>query len=98
MVKYNQVKDKIQNQELRGYTQTAFTEAIKSWATSNSADLDKIISVLEKETKAEAAAERAREAVLNMEKKEVEQKKRKINTSDKFKKYEVLYDVFCFIL
>ena len=84
----NQVKDKIQNQELRGYTQTAFTEAIKSWANSNAADLDKITNVLEKETKAEAAAEKAREAVLNMEKKEVEQKKRKVSTSDKFKDCE----------
>ena len=84
----NQVKDKIQNQELRGYTQTAFTEAIKSWASANAADLDKIISILVKETKAEAAAEKAREAVLNMEKKEVEQKKQKITTSDKFKDCE----------
>lgn len=84
----NQVKDKIQNQELRGYTQTAFTEAIKSWASTNTADLDKIISVLVKETKAEAAAEKAREAVLNMEKKETEQKKRKVSTSDKFKDCE----------
>ena len=84
----NQVKDKIQNQELRGYTQTAFTEAIKSWASTNTADLDKIISVLVKETKAEAAAEKAREAVINMEKKEVEQKKRKVSSSDKFKDCE----------
>ena len=84
----NQVKDKIQNQELRGYTQTAFTEAIKSWASTNTADLDKIISVLVKETKAEAAAEKAREAVLNMEKKETEQKKRKVSSSDKFKDCE----------
>jgi len=84
----NQVKDKIQNQELRGYTQTAFTEAIKTWASSNTTDLNKIIDVLIKETKAEAAADRAREAVLNMEKKEIEQKKRKINTSDKFKDCE----------
>ena len=84
----NQVKDKIQNQELRGYTQTAFTEAIKSWAASNAADFDKIISMLVKEAKADAAAEKARNAVLNMEKKEQEQKKRKISSSDKFKDCE----------
>ena len=84
----NQVKDKIQNQELRGYTQTAFTEAIKNWAASNSGDLDKIISLLTKEAKADAAAEKARNAVLNMEKKEAEQKKRKITMPDKFKDCE----------
>ena len=84
----NQVKDKIQNQELRGYTQTAFTEAIKSWASTNVADLDKIISVLSKEAKADAAAEKARNAVLNMEKKETEQRKRKVTSSDKYKDCE----------
>lgn len=84
----NQVKDKIQNQELRGYTQTAFTEAIKNWASSNAADFDKIITILSKEAKADAAAEKTRNAVLNMEKKEQEQKKRKINSSDKFKDCE----------
>ena len=84
----NQVKDKIQNQELRGYTQTAFTEAIKNWATTNANDLDKIIMLLTKEAKADAAAEKARNAVLNMEKKEQEQKKRKITMPDKFKDCE----------
>ena len=84
----NQVKDKIQNQELRGYTQTAFTEAIKNWATANAGDLDKILSLLSKEAKADAAAEKARNAVLNMEKKEAEQKKQKITMPDKFKDCE----------
>ena len=84
----NQVKDKIQNQELRGYTQTAFTEAIKSWASSNAGDLDKIITLLTKEAKADAAAEKARNAVLNMDKKEAEQKKHKIAMPDKFKDCE----------
>ena len=84
----NQVKDKIQNQELRGYTQTIFTEAIKNWASANAADFDKITGMLQKEAKADEAAEKARNAVLNMEKKEQEQKKRKITSSDKFKDCE----------
>ena len=84
----NQVKDQIQNQELRGYTQTVFTEAIKDWAIKNQADLDKIINVLIKEKKADEASERARNAVLNMEKKESEHKKQKITSSDKFKDCE----------
>lgn len=84
----NQVKDKIQNQELRGYTQTVFTEAIKDWASKNREDFDKIIGVLTKEAKADAAAEKARNAILNMEKKETEQRKRKVTSSDKFKDCE----------
>ena len=84
----NQVKDKIQNTELRGYTQTVFTEAIKDWASKNRDDLDKIIGVLTKEAKADAAAEKARNAILSMEKKESEQRKRKITSSDKFKDCE----------
>ena len=84
----NQVKDQIQNQELRGYTQTVFTEAIKDWATKNQADLDKIINLLIRDKRAEAAAEKARLGVLNFEKKETEHKKQKITSSDKFKDCE----------
>lgn len=84
----NQVKDKIQNQELRGYTQTVFTEAIKDWIVKNRGDFDKIIALLTRDKKAEAAADKARNAVLNFEKKEVEQKKQKITSSDKFKDCE----------
>ena len=84
----NQVKDKIQNQELRGYTQTVFTEAIKDWIIKNREDFEKIINLLIRDKKAEAAADKARNAVLNFEKKEVEQKKQKITSSDKFKDCE----------
>ena len=84
----NQVKDKIQNQELRGYTQTAFTEAIKDWIVKNPTDFNKIINLLLTDKKAEAAAEKARQGVLNFEKKETEHKKQKITSSDKFKDCE----------
>ena len=84
----NQVKDKIQNQELRGYTQTTFTEAIKDWITKNQNDFNKIINILITDKKAEAAAEKARQGVLNFEKKETEHKKQKITSSDKFKDCE----------
>ena len=84
----NQVKDKIQNQELRGQTQTVFTEAIKDWIIKNREDFDKIISLLIRDKKAEAAAEKARLGVLNFDKKEAEHKKQKITSSDKFKDCE----------
>ena len=84
----NQVKDKIQNQELRGLTQTVFTEAIKDWIVKNREDFEKIIGLLVRDKKAEAAAEKARQGVLNFEKKETEHKKQKITSSDKFKDCE----------
>lgn len=64
----NQIKDKIQNVELRGYTQTVFTEAIKDFILKNRNDFDTIISILEKDQKAEEAAQKAREAFLAYEK------------------------------
>lgn len=79
----NQVKDKIQNTELRGYTQTVFTEAIKDWATNNRDDLDRILTVLSKEAKADEAAERARNAILNHEKEMATAAKKKVIDSDK---------------
>ena len=63
----NQVKDKIQNMELRGYTQSVFTEAIKDWATKNPNDFNKIIGMLAQETKIIAAEEKVRQAILNNE-------------------------------
>lgn len=84
----NQTKSKVNNTSLRTLASTAFTNALKDMNTSYPSEFNTIVEMLTKIEKAEAAAERAREAVLNMEKKEVEQKKRKINTSDKFKDCE----------
>lgn len=84
----NQTKSKINNASLRTLASTAFTNALKDMNAMYPSEFNTIVEMLTKIEKAEAAAERAREAVLNMEKKEVEQKKRKINTSDKFKDCE----------
>ena len=51
-------------------------------------EFNAIAEMLKKIEKAEAAADKARNAVLNFEKKEVEQKKQKITSSDKFKDCE----------
>ena len=75
----NQIKDRIQNSELKGYTQTVFTEAIKNWAIKNKEDFDNIISILTKEQKADEAAERARNAILNHEKEISEASKKKMS-------------------
>ena len=81
----NQVKNKIQNPELRGYTQTVFTEAIKEFATKHRDEFDKIIEILSKEKRAEAAAEKARQAILNHEKEQKENEKKKLLNYDKLR-------------
>ena len=84
----NQTKSKINNASLRTLASNAFSGALKDMNTNYPSEFSAIVEMLSKIEKAEAAAERAREAVMNMEKKEIEQKKRKINTSDKFKDCE----------
>ena len=81
----NQVKDKIQNAELKGYTQTTFTEAIKEFASKCSEDFNKIVGLLDKQQKAERAAERARDAILNHEKEAVAATKKKIVSTNKLR-------------
>lgn len=84
----NQAKTALANPEARTATSTAITEALKQFASEHTIEFNSVIAMLEKLEKADEAAERARNAVLNMEKKEVEQKKRKVSTSDKFKDCE----------
>ena len=84
----NQTKSKVNNASLRTLASTAFTNALKDMNQQYPSEFNAIVDMLTKIEKAEAAATRAREAVLNMEKKEQEQKKRKINSSDKFKDCE----------
>ena len=84
----NQTKSKINNASLRTLASTAFTNALKEMNTTLSSEFNIIVEMLTKMEKAEAAASKAREAVLNMEKKETEQRKRKVTSSDKFKDCE----------
>ena len=84
----NQAKTALANPEARTATSTAITEALKQFASEHTIEFNSVIAMLEKLEKADEAAERARNAVLNMEKKEVEQKKRKVSSSDKFKDCE----------
>lgn len=86
----NQIKNKIQNPELRGYTQTVFSEAIKDFVYKNKNEFEKIVEVLTKEKKAEAAAERARRQVLEATKDIEKNQKKKVFSSDKLKDSEFL--------
>ena len=84
----NQTKTKINNPSLRSLATTAFTAALKDMNVKYNSEFNTIVEMLKKIEKAEAAAEKARNAVLNMEKKESEHKKQKITSSDKFKDCE----------
>lgn len=84
----NQTKSKVNNASLRTLATTAFTNALKDMNTQYPSEFNAIVDMLTKIEKAEVAASRAREAVLNMEKKETEQRKRKITSSDKYKDCE----------
>ena len=84
----NQAKTALANPEARSATSTAISEALKQFAVEHRSELDAVIATIERLEKADAAAEKARNAILNMEKKETEQRKRKVTSSDKFKDCE----------
>ena len=84
----NQAKTALANKEAATATSAAITEALKQFSIQRSNDFNMVVTMLEKIEKAEAAADKARNAVLNFEKKESEQKKQKITSSDKFKDCE----------
>ena len=84
----NQTKSKVNNTSLRTLATTAFANALKDMNSQYPSEFNAIVDMLTKIEKAEVAASRAREAVLNMEKKETEQRKRKVTSSDKYKDCE----------
>ena len=84
----NQTKSKINNSSLRTLASNAFTNALKEMNVKYASEFSTIVELLRKIEKAEAAAEKARNAVLNHERKELEQKKKKIAMPDKFKDCE----------
>lgn len=84
----NQAKTALANPEARTATSTAITAALKEYSVKYRENFEKIIAILSKEQKADEAAERAREAILNHEKKEQSARKKKIMMPEKFKDCE----------
>lgn len=84
----NQTKSKINNASLRTLASNAFTNALKEMKSQFSSEFKAVVDLLTKVDKAEKAAEKARDAILNHERKELEQKKKKIAMPDKFKDCE----------
>ena len=84
----NQAKTALANPEARTATSTAISEALKQFASEHNSEFNAVVATIERLEKADEAAERARNAILSMEKKETEQRKRKVTSSDKFKDCE----------
>lgn len=86
----NQTKTKVNNGELRGLCQRATTQMLEEFEYRHGDEFQKILELLTKELKAEAAAERARKQVLEAAKDVEKNQKKKVFASDKLKDAEFL--------
>lgn len=86
----NQQKSSLANPEARSATSTAISNALKEFATRRKPDFDKVLELLGRLAKAEAAAERARKKVLEATKEIEKNQKKKVFASDKLKDAEFL--------
>ena len=86
----NQAKTALANKEAGTATSTAISSCLRDFYARRRGDFDKVIEILTKIAKAEAAAERARVQVLNATKDIEKNQKRKVFASDKLKDAEFL--------
>ena len=86
----NQQKTALANPEARTATSTAISNALKEFQIKRKEDFDKVVELLNKIAKAEAAAERARKQVLDATKDIEKNQKKKVFASDKLKDAEFL--------
>lgn len=86
----NQTKTKINNPELRQLVDKAFSDYFKIYVKQYSQDADNIKDFLSKEEKAEAAADRARNAVINAQAKIANSRNKKTVMPEKLKDAEFL--------
>lgn len=84
----NQTKSKINNANLRTLASNAFSTALKEMEQKYPNDFKILVELMTKIAKADAAAEKARDAILNHEKKEAAAKRKKVLLPDKFKDCE----------
>lgn len=85
-----QTKSKITNPELRGLCQRATTQMLEDFERRHKDEFEKVLELLTKEMKAEAAAEKARRQVLEAAKDVEKNQKKKVFASDKLKDAEYL--------
>ena len=86
----NQQKTALANPEARTATSAAITNALKDFYIKRRADFDQVVELLKKVARAEAAAEKARQQVLNASKEIEKNQKKKVFASDKLKDAEFL--------
>ena len=86
----NQTKTKVNNPELRGLCQRATTQMLEEFEYRHGDEFQRILDLLTKELKAEAAAERARKQVLEAAKDVEKNQKKKVFASEKLKDAEFL--------
>lgn len=81
----NQTKTKVNTPELRGLCQRATTQMLEDFERKHFDEFQKILDLLLKEVKADVAAERARQAILNHEKEQKANEKKKLLNYDKLR-------------
>ena len=86
----NQTKSKINNTNLRTLASNAFSDALKQMKLKYSNEFDDIVEMMKKIERAEKAAEKARQQILNAVKDVEKNQKRKVFASDKLKDAEFL--------
>ena len=86
----NQTKTKVNTPELRGFCQKATTKMLENYERRNKEEFDKILDLLLKEVRAEAAAEKARMQILEASKDIEKNQRKKVFASDKLKDAEFL--------
>lgn len=86
----NQQKTALANPEARTATSTAINNALKDFYIKRRADFDQVVELLRKVARAEAAAEKARQQILNASKEIEKNQKKKVFASDKLKDAEFL--------
>ena len=84
-----QTKSKITNPELRGLCQRATTQMLEDFERKHKDEFEKILELLTRELKADAAAERARRQVLETEKEINNEKKKRAILADKLKDCQI---------
>lgn len=86
----DQRKSQINNPNLRGLTDQAISNSLRDFHASDPNGFDKLAQMFAKVEKAEAAAERAREAIMSANKDIQKRTKAKVFSSDKLKDAEEL--------
>ena len=86
----NQTKSKINNANLRTLASNAFSDALKQMKIKYKDEFDSVVELMKKVARAEAAAEKARQQVLNATREVEKNQKKKVFASDKLKDAEFL--------